>query len=432
MQIPFFISEDFLHYVWKHKLFNLQNLTTELGDKIQILNEGMHNHDSGPDFSNAKIKIGNLTWAGNVEVHVNSSDWFAHNHQNDPLYQKAILHVVWNNNKQVFDHLSNPIPTLVLKGRVSSALLAKYDKLILNRNEIMCSDSLSKVNEFEIFSWLNRLLIERLEDKTALLNEIHSSTKGSWEQTFFIAFCKNFGFKTNAEAMMALSRNLEFKILMKNKDDLFKLEALLFGVGGFLQQEFEEDYPNKLKKEYEHQKNKYQLHEIPVELWKFGRIRPSGFPTIRLSQLANLVHHQGNLFDSYVRNSSSNSLEIIQSVEVSPYWNTHFTFLNPGRVKTKSLGKSSIQNLLINTVVPMLFFYGQETGSLKYREKALGLLENLPAENNFIIRNWVQNNIFAENAFQSQSLIQLTNNYCTLKKCLNCGIGKQVLKNETG
>ena len=431
MQIPFFISEDFLHYVWKHKLFNLQNLTTEDGQLLQILNEGMHNHESGPDFSNAKIQIGNLTWAGNVEVHINSSDWFAHNHQNDPVYQKAILHVVWNNNKQVFDNLNNPIPTLVLNGRVSSSLLAKYDKLILNRNEIMCSDSIPSVNKFEFFSWLNRLLIERLEVKTSALQEIYSRTKGNWEQTFFIVFCKNFGFKTNQEGMMALSRNLDFKILLKNKDDLFKLESLLFGVAGFLGQEFKEEYPINLQKEYRHQKHKYNLEEIPVEFWKFGRIRPSGFPTIRLSQLANLIHIQGNLFDAYVRNIPA-SLDVIQSVEVSTYWNTHFTFLNPGQVKKKSLGKSAVQNLLINTVAPMMFFYGQETGSLEFRDKALDLLEKLPAENNFIIRNWAQNNIFADNAFESQSLIQLTNNYCTLKKCLNCGIGNQVLKHEVG
>ena len=432
MQIPFFMSEDFLHYVWKHKLFNLQNLATELGDPIQILNEGYHNYESGPDFLNAKIQIGNLTWAGNVEIHVNSSDWFAHNHQIDPLYQKAILHVVWNNNKQVFDNLGNPIATLVLNGRVSNSLLVRYDQLILNRNSIMCADSLPQVNKFEIYSWLNRLLIERLEIKTKELREIYSSTKGNWEQTFFIAFCKNFGFKTNAEGMLALSRNLDFKILLKNKDNLFKLESLLFGVAGFLKQDFEEEYPLSLQKEFAHQSHKYNLQQIPVDLWKFGRIRPSGFPTIRLSQLANLIHSQGNLFDAYVRNIPSNTLDIIQGTEVSPYWNTHFTFLNPGKVKSKSLGKSAIQNLLINTVAPMMFFYGQETGSLKFREKALDLLEKLPAENNFIIRNWGQNNIFAENAIESQALIQLTNNYCTLKKCLNCGIGKQILRHETG
>ncbi len=421
------MSEDFLHYIWKHKLFNLHNLRTEDEQEVMILQEGFHNHNSGPDFSNAKIQIGDLIWAGNVEIHINSSDWFAHNHQEDPLYQKTILHVVWVNNKPVSDHLGNIIPTIILKGRVSNSLISKFDHLILNRNKIMCSDSLHTVNDFEISNWLGRLLIERLERKVLELQEIYQVTKNNWEQTFFISFCKNFGFKTNAEPMLALSRNLNFIILLKNKDDLFKLESLLFGVAGLLDGDFKDEYFTQLKKEFTHQKSKYGLQCIPSDLWKFGKIRPIGFPTLRLSQLAHLIHMQGNLFDSFVREFKIESNKDIPKVNVSSYWETHYTFDKESKFKKKPLGTKSIENLLINTVSPMLFFYGKEIGSIHHQELAIDLLEKLPAENNFILRNWSQNNIFAESASDSQSLIELTNRFCTLKKCLNCGIGKQIL-----
>lgn len=421
------MSEDFLHYIWKYKLFNLHQLTSQSGEEIRIYSEGLHNHNAGPDFSDAKIQIGHLIWAGNVEIHVNSSDWYTHHHQKDPLYQKVILHVVWNDNKSVTDTLGHVIPTLVLNGRVSKSLLEKYKQLNLSRNRIMCSDSLQSVNPFEITTWLQRLLIERLERKILDFQEVFSTSKGDWEQTFFNVLCKNMGFKTNAAAMMALSRQLNFKILLKNADDLFKLESLLFGVAGLLEGPFKEEYPQRLQQEFIHQKHKYSLDAIPKDLWKFGRVRPSGFPTIRLAQLANLIHTQGNLFDRYVRNFEIIGSKKSLQMKVSDYWQTHYRMDIKSVKRMKVMGMKSVENILINTISPMLFFYGKAIGDANYQSLTIDLLENLPAENNFIIRNWSQNNIFVQRASDSQSLLELTNRYCTLKKCLNCGIGKQVL-----
>ena len=421
------MTEDFLHYIWKYKLFNVNNLLTSKAEPISILSEGFHNDNSGPDFSNAKITIGELTWAGNVEIHIKASDWYQHGHHNDPIYGKAILHVVWENDKPVYDTANNQIPTLILKGRVSKVLVDKYEKLILNRNKIMCADSLPNLNEMQTKMWLGRLLVERLERKVFDLNEIYKQTNNSWEQTLFIVFCRNMGFKTNADAMTLLAKSIDFNILLKNRDRLEILEAILFGTAGFLGQDFQDVYPKQLKKEFKHQQSKFNLEPLGMEVWKFGKIRPFGFPTLRLSQLAKIIHVHGNLFHKLVRDFEISHYSELLNQGTSEYWNTHYKFDKLSAKKKKGLGGKSVDNLLINTVAPILFFYGKAVNSENHQELALNLLEKLPLENNFIIRNWVQNNIFATNASESQSLIELTNSYCTRKKCLNCGIGKQVL-----
>lgn len=422
------MTEDFLHYIWKYRLFNLHNLQTQHQQQVQIESVGQHNLESGPDFFAAKVKIENLSWVGQVEVHINSSDWYRHQHQNDAAYLKTILHVVWNHDREVMDLNNEPIPTLELKGRVSGELLANYQHLRLSPHQLLCKGLTDGLDTFKTNQWLERLLVERLERKVADLRATHELTKGDWEQTFFIHLCKNLGFKTNALPMQLLAKSIDFKILLKYRDRLPILEAILLGVGGFLETQENDPYIFNLQREFSHQQNKFHWNHLNSDIWKFGRIRPSNFPNLRLVQLAGLFHRIGNPFDFLVRdfNAHSNLEEL--NVKASTYWDTHYTFKNATYSKEKFLGRDSINNIVINTVAPMLFFFGIETGLKGHQQMALDVLDSIPSENNNIIRSWNQNNIKSASASQSQSLIQLTNNYCVLKKCLTCGIGKQILE----
>lgn len=425
------MTEDFLHYIWQHQLFNLGNLTTIEGESVTVLNPGMHNLGSGPDFGQATIRISELTWVGNVEIHVKSSNWYQHNHQHDSLYDKTILHVVWEDDKPVYDNCKNKIPTIALSGRVSSTLCNQYHTIALSNDSIMCKGFLFEVSAFHLKWWLDRMLIERLEEKTELIQSLLKQYNSDWEQAFFILLCRNIGMKTNSEGFELLAKSIPFKILLKRKEEPLILESILFGVSGLLDQGYESDYLQQLKKEFVHQKHKYGLVVLDKSIWKFGGVRPSSFPTIRISQLASLITIFGSFFDSFVRNYHNN-LEIqLTTIKTSLYWDTHYQFGKDSRARKKKLGVSLVRNLLINAIAPMMFHYGNSVSSVHHSEQALKVLENIPAENNYITRNWAQNNIFAKSASDSQGLIQLTNKYCKLKKCLNCGIGKQILKNET-
>jgi hypothetical protein len=422
------MSEDFLHYIWKYKLFNLQNLKTTSGEDLEIVSVGSHNTESGPDFFNGKIKIGNLVWAGQVEIHINSSDWYKHQHETDPAYLKTVLHVVMNYDMDVFDEAKNPIPTLELNGRISNQLIANYNYLKLAKNKLVCQGLTSDLNDFQTNQWLGRLLIERLERKVKDISEIHQNMNGNWEQTVFIQLAKNLGFKTNSIPMQLLAEEINFKILIKSRNNVMILESILLGVAGLLEGELDGDYPNQLKKEFNHQNNKHQFTVLKKEIWKFGGVRPSNFPTLRLVQLAQIISKFGNLFETFVRDFTVEREWTELNVEGPSFWNTHYSLHTSSVLKKKSLGKSAINIILINTVAPLLFFYGKETANPSYQEKAIDLLESLPSENNSIIKRWKENNIYAKRSSESQSLIELTNNYCKPKKCLTCGIGKQILK----
>tara|TARA_R110002050_G_scaffold102774_1_gene211611 strand:- start:49896 stop:51164 length:1269 start_codon:yes stop_codon:yes gene_type:complete len=422
------MSEDFLHYVWKFKLFNLHQLKTTDGQEIEVVSVGDHNTESGPDFFNAKIKIGDLVWVGQVEMHLNSTDWYRHQHQSDLAYLKTVLHVVMKYDEDVFDVAGNPIPTLELNGRISNQLISNYNHLKLAKNKLVCQGLTGKLDEFQTGHWLGRLLIERLERKVMEIAEIHERTKGNWEQTVFIQLAKNFGFKTNALPMQLLAERIDFKILIKNRNNGLVLEAILLGVAGLLEDELEDDYAKTLQKEFTHQKNKYQFKVLAKEIWKFGGVRPSNFPTIRLVQMTQIIQKFGNLFGALIRDFSINQDWKELNVSVSTFWETHYTLQKVSVSKKKRLGKSAVNMVLINTVAPLLFYYGKETANPEFQEKAVDLLESLPSESNSITKIWKENNIFAKRASESQSLIELTNNYCKPKKCLTCGIGKQILQ----
>lgn len=424
------LREDFLHYVWRFKQFDLQELKTTQGETIHIFDFGSYNTNGGADFINAKIKIGETIWAGNVEIHTLASEWYKHQHQNNPAYNNVILHVVWENDETIQRISGDEIPTFELKSRVSLKLKNSYLKLLHEQAWIPCANQIEQVSEFTKSNWLDRLLIERLEQKTSIIETALEHNQQNWEETFYQMIARNFGLKINVEPFERLAQSLPLITLAKHKNDLFQIEALLFGQAGFLKDNFEEAYPNRLKKEYEFLKHKYGLQPIPKTMWQFLRLRPPSFPTIRLAQFAVLIHQSLHLFSKILEAESPKAIESLLKVEVSGYWLSHYVLDKPSKTRKKSLGKSTIHLIIINTIVPFLFLYGQMKGEEVYKDKAFRLLESLPAEKNSIIDNWKNLNLKAENACQSQALLQLKKHYCDQKKCLHCGIGNAILKKE--
>lgn len=421
------MKEDFLHYIWRHKRFDLASLKTTEGEPIQILNFGTHNHHAGPDFTNAKVQIGETIWAGNIEIHLQASDWLQHNHQNDSAYNNVILHVVLDEDRPVFRATGERIPCLELKRRIPKKVSKIYQKLVHNEYWIPCQNHFHQVPEVTRNLWLDRLLVERLEQKTALIEQRLKKNKGNWEDTFYQYLARNFGFRINNEPFESLAISLPHLILAKHRNNLFQIEALLFGQAGFLDKNFEEEYPNQLKQEYHFLQKKYSLSPIASVSWKFLRLRPANFPTIRIAQFGTLIAHSTNLFSKVLETDTLASIDNLLNVQLSDYWLTHYTFDKISKFRNKSLGKLAIQLLIINTIVPFLFLYGSHKGAESYKQKAFKLLEELPKEKNTIIAGWENLGVKAKSAYESQALLQLKNEYCDKKQCLKCAIGNGIL-----
>jgi uncharacterized protein DUF2851 len=420
------MSEDFLHYLWKFKLFNGE-LTTTNGEAIQIIKSGEHNKNSGPDFFNAKIKIGNTTWAGNVEIHLKASDWNHHGHAKDKAYQNIILHAVHEADAKNADMNGNEIPMVQLKNKFSPHLWNQYEKLLNSKQWIPCAKMIDTADKFTINAWLERMVIERLEQKIIFIENLLKQNQNNWEETFYQSLARNFGFKLNAAPFEMLAKSLPAKYLAKHKNNLLQVEAMLFGQGGLLEEEFKDQYPNELKREYNFLKNKFGLHAIEKHLWKFARTRPVNFPSLRIAQFAMLVHKSSHLLSLILETKKAKDILKLFDVFASEYWITHYRFDQASKSSEKNLGKSSAENILINTVIPFLFLYGKEKNDDYTRNRSLELLEQLPAEKNTIINQWELLKIEAGSAYRSQGLIQLKNEYCSQKKCLNCGIGNKIL-----
>lgn len=422
------MKEEFLHYIWKYKLFNTSNLLTQNNEQIEIVSFGIHNTDAGPDFFNGKVIIDQTTWAGNIEIHINSSDWIKHRHQSDKAYDNVILHVVYNNEIGVNDKDGNPIPTMVLKGLIDENLIEKYDNLTQSKDWIPCGKQIKTVDEFTINSWINRLAIERLERKSEEIQETLKLNKNNWEETFYQYLFKYFGLKVNAQPFELLAKNTSLKIIEKHSD-LFSIEALLYGQSGYLEEEIEDEYYNKLKKEYHFLKSKFGLTPLDKSLWKLLRLRPSNFPTIRIAQLASLLSNNTRLFSKIIETESVKELQQLFYVQASEYWKSHYQFREAVKEnKVKKIGINTINNIIINVIVPFTFVYGKVKQNEKLVEKSLNLLENIKAEDNSIIKNWSDLGVKSGNAMQTQSLLELKNNYCSQKKCLNCSIGNQIIQ----
>ncbi len=388
----------------------------------------MHNTDAGPDFFNGKVKIGKTIWAGNIELHINSSDWMKHKHQNDKAYDNVILHVVYNNDKQILDKAGNAIPTLELNGLIDEKVIIKYKHLVHQTDTVPCGEQIKTVDEFTVQSWINRLAIERLERKSAEIEGTLNLNKNDWEETFYQYLFKYFGLKVNALPFELLVKNTPLKIIEKHHD-LFSIEALLFGQGGYLDSDVEDEYFLKLKKEYHFLKSKFDLTSLDNSVWKMLRMRPSNFPTLRISQLANLLSRETRMFSKMIETESIKEIQDIFKVEASEYWNCHYQF---GKLveedKKKKIGINTINSIIINVIVPFTFVYGKKNQKEELVDKSLNLLESIKAENNSIIKKWNELGLKTSNAMQTQSLLELKNNYCSQKKCLNCSIGNKILQ----
>ena len=419
------MTERLLQYIWQFQFFNLADLRLVTGEPLQIITPGKFNTNQGPDFLEAKIKIDQTTWAGNIELHLNEDDWVRHDHQNDPNYQNVILHVIWSQAAR-----SLQLPTLNLGDRVSKLLLHRYESLMLNAGFVACSDSVLQVPEITWQGWKERMLVERLERKSAMITEYLTQSKEHWEEVFWWLIARNFGTKVNGEAFEAIARSIPLNLLSKHKNQIHQLEAFLFGQAGLLNRKFKEDYPVMLKKEYFFYKKKYRLTNInhPIHLL---RMRPGNFPTVRLAQLAMLIHHSLHLFSVIKEVITVRELRNLFLVTANDYWHYHYLFDEPSVYHEKKLGEEMFTNILINTIAPVLFTYGKHQKIDQFKRKAVQWLETAAAERNTITRKWVGLGISNNNAADSQALLELKQQYCDCRRCLECAIGNHLLKTHS-
>ena len=422
------MPEELLQFIWENRLFETENLFTTGGLPVEIIDTGRRNSNAGPDFFNARIKIDDTIWVGNVEVHRTSGDWNRHNHQNDAAYNNVILHVVGSADSAVFRQNGEEIPELVLK--FPDYLIENYQTLITSKSWIPCSEKFHKIDPFVLQMGFNRLMIERLEDKTTEILTRLKQNNNDWNETFYQELARSFGFKVNSLPFEMLAKSLPLNILAKHKNSLFQTEALLFGSSGLLNEQLlGDDYFLSLRNEYSFLYKKYNLKPIESHLWKFLRLRPVNFPTIRISQFAALVCQSKSLFSKITETPDLEGLQTLFKVKASDYWNAHFNFNKHSKqIVSKEIGIDSVNILIINVVVPFLFVYGEIQGKEYLKNRSLEFLEKLPAENNSVIEKWEKLGVVARSAFESQALLQLKNRYCENKKCLNCHIGVKLVK----
>jgi hypothetical protein len=419
------MKESILHYVWQHKLFTAHDLKTTENETVEVVDVGKYNTDAGPDFFNAKIKIGDTLWAGNVEIHTLSSDWNRHNHQTDKAYDSVILHIVSHADGEVFRIDGERIPQLELV--FPKQIESNYEQLISEQKWIPCESKIGAVPGIFIQSWKNALLSERLEQKMQTINDLLAENNQHWEEAFYITLARNFGFGTNSQAFETLAKSLPLSALGKHKDSLFEIEAMLFGQAGLLEVENSDEYTLLLKKEYDFLRSKFSLQPMNASQWKLLRLRPDNFPHVRIAQFASLIYSSSKLFSKIVTHPDINYLRSIFVCSPSLYWQTHYLFTHQSAKKNKNIGSQSIYGILINTVIPFLFCYAYQKNNQDLKDKAIQILEQIPSERNSIVNGWQEMGIMCESAYDSQALLQLKKQYCDEKKCLRCRIGHKVM-----
>lgn len=421
------MKEDFLHYIWQFKNFDFTKLHTTQGEKLLIINSGQYLQKAGPDFFNAQIVIGTQKWAGNIEIHLKSSDWYVHHHETDPNYENVILHVVWEHDTEVFRKDNTEIAVLELKEYVSNKVLENYQSLIASKTWIFCENEIDSIDEFVFKNWLERLFFERLEKKYQPIEKLFSATIKDWEAVLFCLLAKNFGLNTNGETFFKIANSIPFQKIRKESFDVQNLEAMFYGRAGLFMKECEDFYFTELKERWEYLLQKHDLKKVYVEPMQFFKHRPDNFPTIRLSQLANLYHSRQNLFSDMMEAETLLEFYEIFNIAASDYWDDHYQFDKRSPKKKKKLTNSFIDLLLINTVVPLKFAYAGSQGN-DVSEQMIRLLADIPAEKNSIIDKFHSFGITAKNAYETQSLLQLKNEYCNKKRCLECAIGLELMK----
>lgn len=421
------MQESFIQHIWSLQYFDKASLKTTDGEAVEIFEPGHLNTDAGPDFSNARLKIGEIQWVGNVEIHFQSSNWYEHRHDGDHGYDNVILHVVWSDDRPVVRRNGTPLPTIALRGRVNDDLIRNYRQLVGSSFSIPCERNFPNVEEILRYDMTAKALAGRLERKAEEVMLFLRSNGNNWEETTYQLLARAFGFKINQEPFLQLARTVPFRILQKHADVL-SFEALLFGVGGFLEAKRGDDYYVALKKEYQLLAHKHTLKSMNRSQWLFLRLRPPNFPTVRLAQLAGLMHHRRGLFSLLLDAGSVSQLLALLEAPVSDYWRTHYSFSKETKPHSALLGKSGGEVILVNTVIPLLAAYSRWSDEPAYMDRALKWLEELPAEENTITNKWNDLGFRSRNSFESQGQIELFNTFCQRKRCLQCTIGAAIIR----
>ncbi len=423
------IREDLIHYIWKTKSFDQSNLKTTDGQAVHILNHGHHNHDAGPDFLNAKVEINGTLWAGHIEIHLKASDWLRHRHDNDPAYQNVILHVVMEADSPIQLQDGTKIPCLELTGRINHRLIGKYQYLQNNQSWIPCADLITSTSEIIREATKSRAIAQRLTQKAKLLSSELSNLNQDLNELIYLRLAWAFGLKVNADAMTTLTRTIPYSIIAKHKDQKLQIEALLFGQSGLLPKETEEPYVEELIREYKVLKAKFNLSPMTAVQWKFSKLRPPAFPTIRIAQFAAFLHAIPRL-DELIFNHNLEEIKQSLHIELGGYWKNHYRFERTSTNRKKTLGAGTQSIIIINAIVPILYMYGADRQSESHREKAIELLESLPPELNGITKRWSQLEMSNENAADSQALLELKKANCDQYQCMACPIGHKIVSGD--
>ncbi|MEL1253069.1 DUF2851 family protein [Flavobacterium sp. DGU38] len=423
------MKEDFLHYLWKFKKFDTLNLKTVNEEEVTIINTGNYLELAGPDFFNAQLKIGDQKWAGNVEMHVKASDWYLHLHEKDTAYENVILHVVWEYDADIYRRNNTEIPVLVLKNYVSTETISNYKKLKSPKSWIYCEKQIAQIPVFIFKNWQERLFFDRLERKSQIIYDLLNETNQDWEAVLFCLLAKNFGLNTNGNAFLQFAKAIPFSVIRKESFELESLEALFFGTTGLLEADKEDVYFKDLKFKYYYLLHKYQIEKVYTEPLQFFKHRPDNFPTIRLAQLAGLYYQHQNLFSKIIKLKSIDSIYKLFAISASSYWQNHYQFDKESPKKTKSLSDSFIDLVVINTIVPLQFAYAK-TIDESIAEDLISILNDIRPEKNSIIDKFKSFGVTSENAFETQSLLQLKSQYCDVSGCLKCAVGIELLKNN--
>ena len=428
--------EQLLHYVWKHKMLPLGELFTTDGRLVEVIDPGLHNHNSGPDFFNAKVKIDRTLWVGNVEIHDKSSDWYQHGHDKDRAYDNVVLHVTGNADTDVATSEGNYLPQLLLE--VPAQVRENYEELLKTDQYPPCYRIIPDLTRLTVHSWMAALQTERLEQKTEAIRRRAERMNGSWEDAYFMTLARNYGFGINGDAFEEWAAHVPLSAVGHHRDDLFQIEAIFLGQAGLLdinavperyqREALNEGYFARLRNEYQYLAHKFSLQPMDYKRWRFLRLRPQNFPHIRLSQLANLYYSRKAGLSQLIECKDTVALHELMRTRVTPYWETHYTFGAASCSNTKNLSPFSINLLMINTCIPMLFAYGRHQAKEELCDRAFDLLEQLKAENNHIIRMWRECGLEVKSAGDSQALIQLKKEYCDKRDCLRCRIGNEYLK----
>lgn len=423
------MKEDFLHYLWKFKKFETLNLRTTQNESVTIIKTGDYLELSGPDFFNAQIVIGDQKWAGNIEIHIKSSDWYVHHHEKDIAYENVILHVVWEHDAEIFRENNIEIPVLVLKDYVSSDIIASYKSLLAPKSWIFCEKEISKIDDFVFKNWKERLFFERLERKSKFIYDLLEETNQDWEAVLFCLLAKNFGLNTNGNSFLQIAKAIPFSVIRKESFEVENLEALLLGTAGLLDKDGEDVYFTDLKLRYFYLLHKYQFEKGHIDFVQFFKLRPDNFPTIRLSQLANLYSKHQNLFSKLINLKAVKDVYDLLGVSASLYWQNHYQFDKESPKKVKHLSKAFLDLVIINTIIPLQFAYFTTMGET-ISEDLIEFMNEVAPENNAIISKFNSFGIVSKNAFETQTLLELKNEYCNKKACLKCALGMELLKNN--